>query len=75
VGSKAALDAHLPECQYESVKGILADNEARIEALACDLAARDQEIAQLRQMVTQLAERVERTEASTEQRLGTLRGP
>jgi hypothetical protein len=73
IGSSADLDAHLTTCQYESVKGVLAENDARIMTLMQSLEARDQEIDMLRTMISQLTERVGRSESMLEERIGGCR--
>ena len=42
VGSRAQLAAHLPTCRFESVKGLLADSDARLAALTQSLETKDQ---------------------------------
>lgn len=72
VGTRAGVDEHVRDCRFESIKGLLAENDQRIEKLTQALEARDQEIAFLRAMLVKISEKVERMEGTLEQRTDNL---
>eukprot|EP00047_Mylnosiga_fluctuans_P004167 m.233044 g.233044 ORF g.233044 m.233044 type:complete len:697 (+) comp12450_c0_seq1:87-2177(+) len=72
VGTRADVDEHVRECRFESIKGILAENDQRIDRLTQALDAKEQEIGFLRAMLAKLSERVERMEGGFEMRFDAL---
>ena len=42
VGTRAALEEHLRDCRYESVKGLLAEHDQRVDRLAQTVDAKEQ---------------------------------
>lgn len=72
VGSKAAAKAHLEDCRYEVVKGLLQESDSRIQSLSEMLESKDQEIEFLKAMLAKVSDKVDDMQAQFDGRIVRL---
>ena len=72
VGSRDAAKAHLEDCRYEVVKGLLQESDSRIQSLSEMLESKDQEIEFLKAMLAKISDKVGDMEAQFDGRIVRL---